>query len=635
MQKINRNLLPNICFDCSDQLFAYDGRRSPLEQALSVTKKSLYLTAAGGVGKTTTLRSFWLDFLHGKHDVACLYVDLKLLDTDEDNAISAYLHSKYKLSIQNIGQPPILLLDGANEANSELREGNECTLVRECKQLMRAGCRMIITSRSERISIGAGKKEFSDMQYGELLELTDEQIFSVTKIPAEASLHKLLHNNMMLSIYKDLKHYGIKISPDEVTAGMLLKLYSEICLKVRYIKNYIGVKKEDREIYELISRKDKGEKIIDGCKKFNKIHSALREDPLNLTGISHIDKELKYSLEHLSLIEGMKDNSVEGSRYVWTNELYQTFYEALLVVQLLKENRLINHPYMRNLNFYKEDAFQHYYDVLQFAGEISGFSAKELNNMYFSDMAAQSEYCVEQLDYKRTIMIISVLSGHGIPESADYIPSYTFWGCERLKEITIPNEIRSIEAYAFADCTNLEKVSFGTELEIIGSHAFSFCEKLREVKLGDKVKFIGDAAFYYCKSVKKLELGLSVKYIGDSSFYACGTFWTLTMGTKVKYIGESAFRWSHINRIDMIGQNDDSPMLVCHKAFCDCYNLETVSISGRVILQNNIFGNCFLLKSIYCEHSVQPESWDKDWLGKGWQSIEEVNVYWGVKEENS
>ena len=123
---IDRKLLPNICLGENGQTFSYDGERSPLEQVISATDKSLFLCASGGIGKTTSLRAFWLDFLRGKHNIPCIYIDLKFLIANYRNdSIRSYIQgiNQYKIDISQFtknASKPILLLDGANEAPIDL-----------------------------------------------------------------------------------------------------------------------------------------------------------------------------------------------------------------------------------------------------------------------------------------------------------------------------------------------------------------------------------------------------------------------------------------------------------------------------------------------------------------------------------
>lgn len=644
MRKINRNLLPNICFDDSEQVFVYDGKRSPLEQALSSTKKSLYLIAAGGVGKTTSLRSFWLDFLNGKHDIACLYVDLKLLDTDEEKPILAYIKSKFKLFLQDDSQTPVLLLDGANEAYSGLREGNECTLVRECKQFISDGWRVVIASRSEQIGshteAGNNKREFSNVQYANFSELTDEQIASLTNIPIGVPLNKLLHNNMMLSIYMDLNSYGVEMPLEKLTAGKLLKLYIDICIQVRYIQNFKGVRKDEKDIFELLT-KEENEDIYDGCKKFEEIYCSLLADPLTLTGIAKIDKKVKYSLQHLSIIEVVKDEKTDSYRYVWTSELYKEFFEALLLVELIKaqnfedQNSVMRFIHLRD-KMWKEASSQHYYEVLQFAGEIGEFSSSELSELYLKTRDKQyvdyenscncyhiispevtdiewqlivtlldnheiplKDYgdgykCVGPFALHNVIMILSVLLGYGMPNEVDTIDEYTFAYCKNLTSISFSDNIKEIGVGAFHECRNLKNVDFNPALDIIGDMAFLGCPKIEKLVFNSNLKSIGGGAFD-C-NIKTLELGPSLTAIGPSAFSGCTYLEEVQINSNVNTIESGTFQFCLSLKKIIFGPNIQ---IIDDTAFFHCESLEEFEVGPNIKrVGRGAFASCRELKSV-------------------------------------
>ena len=262
MKKIDKKLLPEI--ECDVRYENKEGYDSPLLQLLKDEKykdKSFYLTAQGGTGKTTTLFSLWLDYLCGKHDIPCVYIDLKMLDKNAVKPIENYLWTTYKFDLVQLSSgnlKPVFLLDGANEAPILLRrkKNGRCLLVEEIAALISA-FRVVVTCRTEAIAIDydAGEKmsggdEFSNnVVYVSICELTDSQLQGVATgaVPGTA-LYNLLKNNMMLAMYLDLKSYGVVHENTEIKAGRLLEDYFTICFKTRYIRNILG----DRLVSEIL-----------------------------------------------------------------------------------------------------------------------------------------------------------------------------------------------------------------------------------------------------------------------------------------------------------------------------------------------------------------------------------------------
>ena len=63
----------------------------------------------------------------------------------------------------------------------------------------------------------------------------------------------------------------------------------------------------------------------------------------------------------------------------------------------------------------------------------------------------------------------------------------SFYNCDGLKEVVIPDSVTDIWQYAFGDCDMLKKVFCGASLERVGCYAFYSCNML------DNITFISDA----------------------------------------------------------------------------------------------------------------------------------------------
>lgn len=68
---------------------------------------------------------------------------------------------------------------------------------------------------------------------------------------------------------------------------------------------------------------------------------------------------------------------------------------------------------------------------------------------------------------------------------------FTFKGCEKLKNITIPSNVNVIGDNAFDGCKSLEIIHISNNVVEIGNNAFKNCNNLREVVIdrGSKIKF--------------------------------------------------------------------------------------------------------------------------------------------------
>ena len=120
----------------------------------------------------------------------------------------------------------------------------------------------------------------------------------------------------------------------------------------------------------------------------------------------------------------------------------------------------------------------------------------------------------------------------------NYIGLKYFYGCSKLKELTIPSSGISYIAsdgsakqrYAFAECTSLEKLTITTSASYLtaGCGAFLNCKNLKELNIqkanGTKVgfRYIYDNSFDGCSSLKNITFNASSAYIYGNAFENTG-----------------------------------------------------------------------------------------------------------------
>ncbi len=132
-----------------------------------------------------------------------------------------------------------------------------------------------------------------------------------------------------------------------------------------------------------------------------------------------------------------------------------------------------------------------------------------------------------------------------IPSEVDGVPVIgikdgAFEENDKLREIVLPDTLRSIEARAFYGCDSLTEVVLPNSLEYIGDEAFFGCLKLEKVSFGENVRFIGNGAFSDCAALKEIS-ALNVEEIGAQAFYFCESLTNVVITEKVDKIGMAAF----------------------------------------------------------------------------------------------
>lgn len=92
-------------------------------------------------------------------------------------------------------------------------------------------------------------------------------------------------------------------------------------------------------------------------------------------------------------------------------------------------------------------------------------------------------------------------------DHANCIENCAFYGCESLKEITIPNHCFWIEEKAFSGCSNLSKVTIDPDIHCIQYSAFENCPKLQDVV------FLDTGLLWYRLKEEEKRIGFSTKKV--------------------------------------------------------------------------------------------------------------------------
>ena len=194
-----------------------------------------------------------------------------------------------------------------------------------------------------------------------------------------------------------------------------------------------------------------------------------------------------------------------------------------------------------------------------------------------------------------------------IDESTKIIFDGAFMGCTKLKEIEIPDTVKSIGSSTFAsmllfnseydfeylNCESLVSVTLPANLGKIPGTMFESCSNLTEIKYFD---------------VKKQEMvvGLpkGLKEIGDGAFAGSGIE-SIVIPSGVTTIDNSAFEGCAALK-EVTFEFGSSCTSIGHNAFASCSQLENIVLpEGLTGIDNYMFMSCGNLEWVYIPAAVQ------------------------------
>lgn len=117
-----------------------------------------------------------------------------------------------------------------------------------------------------------------------------------------------------------------------------------------------------------------------------------------------------------------------------------------------------------------------------------------------------------------------------------------FESCGNLTTLTIaPNSITDIPNFMFYECTALKNVSLPEGIKSIGVSSFSGCGALTEIELPNSLLTLGEYAFYRCNSLQSITIPNKVWNVQTGTFQYCFALETVVLGEQVLSIASGAF----------------------------------------------------------------------------------------------
>lgn len=240
-----------------------------------------------------------------------------------------------------------------------------------------------------------------------------------------------------------------------------------------------------------------------------------------------------------------------------------------------------------------------------------------------SSAIVSKDYQLTSLNYYFDYQVEEYIIG----ESIKSIGNYAFFGCEKLKAVSIPNSVTSIGDYVFRGCSALTSITIPNSVKSMGEGVFFLCERLSSINLSTSLTTIEKEAFFKCKSLTSINIPNSVTEIRENAFEECEKLSSITVPDGVS-IGEKAFdktAWytSQPNGVVYLGNHlytykdkynmpentsidiKDGTCSIADYAFQFCSNIVSITISNSMKrIGKGAFDGCKGLTSITLPNSV-------------------------------
>lgn len=181
------------------------------------------------------------------------------------------------------------------------------------------------------------------------------------------------------------------------------------------------------------------------------------------------------------------------------------------------------------------------------------------------------------------LTIDSSISNNGTNYTVTEIAMWAFWGCNTLKEVTLPHTV-----------------------EIIGDQAFCKCSNLTNVTIPEGVTKIGQGAFYGCSQLTSITIPSTITNM-DTAFSGNTALSHVTLTNGISKISSNAFeRCTGLTEVEIPASVDQ----ICPLAFNGCTGLTSVTLEkGIRIININAFKDCKNLRDV--KYNGYKTDWEK------------------------
>ncbi|WP_455504610.1 leucine-rich repeat protein [Clostridium sp.] len=176
------------------------------------------------------------------------------------------------------------------------------------------------------------------------------------------------------------------------------------------------------------------------------------------------------------------------------------------------------------------------------------------------------------------------------------IGNEAFCGCG-IKELNLPNSVKSIGKISFSNCRELETVKLSENIKTIPEYAFQACKKLQKIELPDDLKVIEIDAFAGCQNLENITLPSNLEKLDSGAFDDCQKLKSIVLPSSLNDVGQNIF--SGCNRLSTVIFGDGYSNNITWGMFKDCSSLSSITIPvGVRIIEGEAFRGCLRLQEV-------------------------------------
>lgn len=161
------------------------------------------------------------------------------------------------------------------------------------------------------------------------------------------------------------------------------------------------------------------------------------------------------------------------------------------------------------------------------------------------------------------------LETYTVHNETKFISAQLFGNCNEMKNVEIPEGVKSIGSSAFYRCYGLKSVSLPEGLIYLGNYAFDECTGLESITIPKSIKAINNSTFSGCVALESIVIPEGLTYIGEYAFSDCEKLTSICIPDTLEYIGNNVFSgcydlvFNEHNNISYLG-NDENKYLVAY-----------------------------------------------------------------------